>query len=260
MNDILAELTAMRRQDAIAQESRFSYRDILRTLGDVPPAIDFGAPFKRRDGEIHVIAELKKASPSAGMIREDFHPLELAEELTDAGASALSVLCEPHRFLGSEDNLRRIRAITPLPILYKDFISTRYQIAEARMAGADAVLLIAAALNDADLVALKAHAHELGMSVLCETHSAREIERAVNLDFKIIGVNCRDLRDFSTDGRMFAELVRQIPRSCVKIAESGLESREDVEAAKAAGADGFLIGTALMRAPRPGLKLKELAR
>lgn len=255
--DILQELMDMRRADAFEQERRFSYRDILRTLGDVPPAIDFGAPFKVRNG-VHIIAELKAASPSEGVIRPDFHPLELAEELTDAGAAALSVLCEPHRFQGSEDNLRRVRRITELPILCKDFISTRYQIAEARMAGADAVLLIAAALNDADLVALKVHAHELGMSVLCETHTAKEIERAVNLEFKIIGVNCRDLKDFSTDSRVFADLVRQIPKSIVKIAESGMHTREDIQAAKEAGANGFLVGTALMRETRPGLKLKEL--
>ena len=257
--NILQELMAQRRADAFEQESRFSYRDILRTLGDVPPAVDFGAPFKVKTG-VHIIAELKAASPSEGVIRLDFHALELAEELDDAGASALSVLCEPRRFLGSETNLRRVRQVTDKPILCKDFISTRYQIAEARMSGADAVLLIAAALNDADLVALKAHAHELGMSVLCETHTAKEIERAVNLEFKIIGVNCRDLTDFSTDGRVFAELVRQIPRSCVKIAESGMHTREDIQAAKEAGANGFLVGTALMREARPGLKLKELMR
>lgn len=257
--NILEELTELRRRDAYEQEKRFSYRDILRTLGDVPPAIDFMAPFRKKRG-IHVIAELKQASPSEGMIREDFHAVELAEELDNAGASALSVLCEPHKFLGSEDNLRRVRRITNLPILCKDFISTRYQVAEARMAGADAVLLIAAALNDADLVALKAYAHDLGMSVLCETHTAKEVERAVNLEFRMIGVNSRDLTDFTTDGRVFAELVKTIPRSVVKIAESGMHSREDIMAAKEAGADGFLVGTALMRAARPGLKLRELTR
>lgn len=257
--NILEELTELRRRDAYEQEKRFSYRDILRTLGDVTPAIDFMAPFRKKRG-IHVIAELKQASPSEGMIREDFHAVELAEELDNAGASALSVLCEPHKFLGSEDNLRRVRRITNLPILCKDFISTRYQVAEARMAGADAVLLIAAALNDADLVALKAYAHDLGMSVLCETHTAKEVERAVNLEFRMIGVNSRDLTDFTTDGRVFAELVKTIPRSVVKIAESGMHSREDIMAAKEAGADGFLVGTALMRAARPGLKLRELTR
>lgn len=259
MNDILAELCAQRQADAFEHERRFPYRDILRTLGDVPPALDFLAPFKRRRG-VHIIAELKKASPSEGMIRKDFHPLELAEELVDAGASALSVLCEPRRFLGSEEYLRRVRMVADVPILCKDFISTRYQVAEARMAGADAVLLIVAALNDADLAALRAYANELGMVALCETHTAKEVERAVNLEFKMIGVNCRDLRDFSVDGRVFAELVAQIPRSCVKIAESGMHTREDIIAAQAAGANGFLVGTALMRAERPGLKLKELMK
>lgn len=257
MKDILNELIELRKADAIERERRFSYRDILRTLGDVPEALDFVAPFKRRRGT-HIIAELKKASPSEGIIRRDFHPLELAEELVDAGAAALSVLCEPHKFLGSEEYLRRVRMVADVPILCKDFISTRYQVAEARMAGADAILLIAAALTDADLAALRAYANELGMAALCETHTAKEVERAVNLDFKTIGVNCRDLRDFSVDGRVFAELVAQIPRSAVKIAESGMHTREDILAAQAAGANGFLVGTALMRADRPGLKLKEL--
>ncbi len=258
MNDKLKELFSMRRKDAEDQERRFSYRDILRTLGDVPPAIDFGAPFKRRDAATRIIAEIKKADFPNGVIRDDFHAIELGEELSDAGASALSVAVEPHVHLGSEDNFRRIRSVSSLPILYKDCISSRYQIAEARMAGADAIELVAAVLNDADLVALKAHAHELGMSVLCVAESAKEIERALNLEFKIIGVVCRDRKTGAFDARKFAELVQQLPRSIVKIAMGGIESREDVEAAKAAGADAILVGAALMRSPRPGLKLREL--
>lgn len=258
MNDKLEELFHLRRKDAEEQERRFSYRDILRTLGDVPPPVDFGAPFKRRDSATRIIAEIKKADLFNGVVRGDFHAIELGEELSDAGASALSIAVEPRSYLGSEDNFRRIRSVSSLPLLYKDCISSRYQIAEARMSGADAIELVASVLNDADLVALKAHAHELGMSVVCITGSDKEIERVVNLDFKIVGIVCRDPKTGAFDARKFAGLVQLLPRSNVKIAMGGIESREDVVSAKAAGADAILAGAALMRAPRPALKLREL--
>lgn len=246
----------MRRADALERESSVPYGEVLRRLEKAAPPRDFAAAF-RGDG-IHVIAELKKASPSEGMIREDFRPAELAEELEGAGAAALSVLCEPHRFLGSEEYLRTARQVVDLPMLYKDFITTRYQVAEARAAGADCILLIAAALDDAALVALRAHARELGMAALVETHDEHEIRRAVELDCEIIGVNCRDLRNFKTDTSLIRDLIGTIPQSCIRIAESGMHTANAVREARAAGADGFLVGTALMRSPRPGQKLKEL--
>lgn len=238
--NILEELTELRRQD-VAREEKVR---------------DFAAAFSGPG--LHVISELKKASPSKGLIREDFRPADLARELTDAGAAALSVLAEPHKFLGGEENVRIARANTDLPILFKDFVSTRYQILRARACGADAVLLIAAVLGDVEMSDLLSYARSLGMEALVETHTEDEISRAVGVGAKIIGVNCRDLKTFHTDPSITAGLIRLIPEGVVRIAESGMRSKEDLRLLRAAGADGFLIGEALMREPSPGAKLKEL--
>lgn len=250
MNDILEELTAARRRDAELREAEVPFAEMMRRAEETPTPRAFI--------ENGIIAELKRASPSEGMIREDFRPVELAKELEVAGAAALSVLCEPHRFLGSEDYLKAVRAVVDVPILYKDFLSTRYQVAAARAAGADAVLLIAAVLDDAMLKDLLGFAHGLGLSALVETHDEGEIARAVQAGARIVGVNCRNLRNFSTDVSLLESLVGRIPRQCVRVAESGMHTAEAIRRAKAAGADGFLVGTALMRAERPGEKLKDL--
>ena len=238
--NILEELTELRRQDVARAEK----------------VRDFAAAFSGPG--LHVISELKKASPSKGLIREDFRPADLARELTDAGAAALSVLAEPHKFLGGEENMRIARANTDLPILFKDFVSTRYQILRARACGADAVLLIAAVLGDVEMSDLLSYARSLGMEALVETHTEDEISRAVGVGAKIIGVNCRDLKTFHTDPSITAGLICLIPEGVVRIAESGMRSKEDLRLLRAAGADGFLIGEALMREPSPGAKLKEL--
>ena len=256
MKDILVELTELRREDAALREKEIPLADMLRRADAAPAPRDFAAAFTGPD--VHVIAELKKASPSEGLIRGDFRPVELARELAAAGAAALSVLCEPHRFLGGEEYLTAVRKVVGIPLLYKDFVSTRYQVAAARAAGADAVLLIAAVLDDATLRDLLDFAHGLGMSALVETHDGREIDRAVQAGARIVGVNCRDLRDFSTDVSLLETFVGRIPRPCLRIAESGMRTADDLRRAKAAGADGFLVGTALMRAEKPGEKLKEL--
>ena len=255
-NDILEELSALRRADAKARETSVPLAEMMRRAADAPAARDFAAAFAGEGA--HVIAELKRASPSEGMIREDFRPVELARELVGAGAAALSVLCEPHRFLGSEEYLRAVRADVDIPILYKDFVTTRYQVAAARAAGADAVLLIAAVLDDAALADLLGLARSLGMEALVETHDAEEIARAVSCGAKVIGVNCRNLRTFSTDVSLLEALVGKIPAGRVRIAESGMHTADAVARAKAAGADGFLVGTALMRAEHPGEKLQEI--
>lgn len=238
--NILEELTELRRQDVARAEK----------------VRDFAAAFSGPG--LHVISELKKASPSKGLIREDFRPADLARELTDAGAAALSVLAEPHKFLGGEESVRIARANTDLPILFKDFVSTRYQILRARACGADAVLLIAAVLGDVEMSDLLSYARSLGMEALVETHTEDEISRAVGVGAKIIGVNCRDLKTFHTDPSITAGLIRLIPEGVIRIAESGMRSKEDLRLLRAAGADGFLIGEALMREPSPGAKLKEL--
>ena len=256
MSDILEELTALRREDAAIREKGMPFDELMRLADAMPPALDFAAAFRGRG--TGVIAELKKASPSEGLIREDFRPPELARELEDAGASALSVLCEPHRFLGGEEYLKAVRKVVSLPILYKDFISTPYQIAAARVAGADAVLLIAAVLDDAALSGLLALARSLGLAALVETHDACEIDRAVESGARMIGVNCRNLRNFTCDTGLIESLIGRIPRPCLRIAESGMHTRDAVLRARAAGADGFLVGTALMRSPSPREKLREL--
>ena len=238
--NILEELTELRRQDVARAEK---VRDFAAAFSGPGP---------------HVISELKKASPPKGSIREDFRPADLARELTDAGAAALSVLAEPHKFLGGEENVRIARANTDLPILFKDFVSTRYQILRARACGADAVLLIAAVLGDVEMSDLLSYARSLGMEALVETHTEDEISRAVGVGAKIIGVNCRDLKTFHTDPSITAGLIRLIPEGVIRIAESGMRSKEDLRLLRAAGADGFLIGEALMREPSPGAKLKEL--
>ena len=238
--NILEELTELRRQDVARAEK----------------VRDFAAAFSGPG--LHVISELKKASPSKGLIREDFRPADLARELTDAGAAALSVLAEPHKFLGGEENVRIARANTDLPILFKDFVSTRYQILRARACGADAVLLIAAVLGDVEMSDLLSYARSLGMEALVETHTEDEISRAGGVGATIVGVNCRDLKTFHTDPSITAGLIRLIPEGVIRIAESGMRSKEDLRLLRAAGADGFLIGEALMREPSPGAKLKEL--
>ena len=258
MEDILEELTRARRLDAAIREKEIPFGEMVRRAAAAPAPRDFIGAF-RDSGTPRVIAELKRASPSEGMIREDFRPLELAKELEAAGAAALSVLCEPHRFLGNEDYLSAVRGEVGLPLLYKDFLSTRYQVAAARAAGADAVLLIAAVLDDATLSDLLAFARELGLAALVETHDENEIARAVHAEARMIGVNCRNLRNFSTDVSLLESLVAKIPAGRVRIAESGMHTHEAICRAREAGADGFLVGTALMHAPSPGGKLKELA-
>jgi len=257
MTDILLDLSARRRADAEERAKTTPYEALLNEARNAPAPRGFAAAL-RRQGGVNIIAELKRASPSEGMIREDFRPCELAKDLTRAGAVALSVLCEPHRFLGGEDYLRRVRDVTDLPLLYKDFITTPYQVVAARAAGADAVLLIAAVLDDKRLAELLALARELKLDALVETHDETEIARAVRLGCDIIGVNCRNLRTFETDVSRLERFIALIPPHVVRVAESGMHDRAAIDAAHRAGADAFLVGTALMRHKNPGQKLQEL--
>ena len=248
MKNILEELAALRLADAEEREKTVPLAEMEHRAAAAP------APRRFKGG---VIAELKRASPSEGMIRGDFKPVELARSFEAAGASAISVLCEPHRFLGSEEYLRAVREVTDLPLLYKDFISSEYQIAAARAAGADMVLLVAATLKGARLAELARYALSTGMEPLVETHDAEEIGRAVDSGARIIGVNCRDLRDFSTDVSLFGKLLGEIPADRLRVAESGMRTAQDVSAAHKAGAGAFLAGTALMRSGDPAAVLRE---
>jgi len=207
---------------------------------------------------IAVIAELKKASPSKGLIRADFPPAALAHELESAGATALSVLTDQEFFQGSLKNLEAASAAVKIPCLRKDFIVHEFQLLEARAHSADAVLLIVAALSQADLVAFSRCARATGLDVLCEVHDADELDRALAAGCDLIGVNTRDLRTFIVDLNTAFRLAEKFPANIVRVAESGIHSSADVASLRAAGYHAFLIGESLMRAPRPGEALKEL--
>jgi len=256
MADILQELCALRLADAVEAERAIPRAELERRAAAAPDPLDFAAAFRGRDGA-RVIAELKKASPSKGLIRPNFNYLECAEELQEAGAAALSVLCEPHRFLGSADYLRAVRPIAKIPLLFKDFISSEYQLLEARASGADAALLIVAALSPERLAELLAFAHRIGLQALVETHDASEIRMAADAGADCIGVNSRNLRDFSMHVADAFALLREVPADRVRIAESGITGPEDVRAAREAGANGLLVGESLMRAEHPGRRLAD---
>lgn len=217
-----------------------------------PPARSFRAALPG------VIAEVKKASPSKGLIRADFRPVELARELEGAGAAALSVLTEPNYFLGSVDYLRDVAKSVKIPCLRKDFIFDDYQLREARELGASAVLLIAAMLDQSTLVRLAENARSYGLDVLGEAHDADEVKRLLDSPATLIGVNARNLKNFSTDLSRVAALLALVPPERCPVAESAITCAADIVRLREAGARGFLIGETLMRAPHPGEKLKEL--
>jgi indole-3-glycerol phosphate synthase len=214
---------------------------------------------KGSDG-IAVIAELKKASPSKGLIRAAFDPEGLARELEAAGAACLSVLTDEEFFQGSLENLRRASAAVRIPCLRKDFIIDEFQIFEARANSADAVLLIVAALSQAELVALSRSARAHGLDVLCEVHDEDELQRALDAGCDLIGVNTRDLRTFQVDLDTALRLAEKFPAGIVRVAESGIHFAQDVQRIRAAGFDAILVGESLMRAERPGEALQALLR
>lgn len=215
----------------------------LRAVGETGPAI---------------IAEIKKASPSKGLIRSEFRPAMLAKTLESAGAAALSVLTDEEFFQGSLADLEAASQVVKIPCLRKDFILDSFQILEARAAGADAILLIVAAHTDATLCDLGDEAHGMGLDVLCEAHTAEEIDRAVQMGFEIIGINSRDLRNFTVRTESLEELLEKLPAKALKVAESGIRTAEDIARLRAAGYDAFLIGEALMRQPEPAATLALL--
>lgn len=207
---------------------------------------------------VSVIAELKKASPSKGLIRADFKPAQLARELEACGASALSVLTEEEFFQGSLQNLQTASAAVTIPCLRKDFMVDEFQLLEARAHAADAVLLIVAALSPAELLALSQAAREHHLDVLCEVHDADELQRALDAGLDLIGVNSRDLRTFKVDLDTAFRLASKFPANVVRVAESGIHSPADVQHLRAAGYTAFLIGESLMRAQHPGEALRAL--
>jgi len=212
---------------------------------------------KSRDG-IALIAELKKASPSKGLIRADFYVEELSRDLEGAGAAALSVLTDAQFFQGSLENLRKASSAVKIPCLRKDFIVDEFQLLEGRANSADAVLLIVAALNPDELLRLATGARSHGLDALCEVHDEDELQRALDTGCDLIGVNTRDLRTFNVDPETAFRLAEKLPQNVLRVAESGIRASADIARLRAAGYHAFLIGETLMRAERPGEMLREL--
>ena len=239
-------------------------RTPMRMLGERAEAQaaprGFAAALRSRiaAGEPAVVAELKKASPSKGVLREDFDPDRIARDYAAGGAAALSVLTDETFFQGADRHLAQARAGSGLPVLRKDFVIDAYQVYEARALGADCILLIVAALGDAHLNELAGLAVHLGMDVLVEVHDASELERAAHLESPLLGINNRDLRTFETTLDTTLDLLDRIPAGRTVITESGIHTRTDVARMRAAGVHGFLVGEAFMRAERPGARLREL--
>jgi indole-3-glycerol phosphate synthase len=207
-----------------------------------------------------IIAEIKRASPSAGLICEDFDPMRIAKEYQDAGAAVLSVITEAKHFRGGLEILARLRWSTKIPLLRKDFLIDPYQILEARQAGADAVLLIAALLDAPALRQMRESAERYGMDALVEVHNESELQRALDSGATVIGVNNRDLRTFEVSLDVSLNLARMMPKGILTVAESGIRTKDDIGRLSDAGYRGFLVGEHLMRSASPGAALKELLR
>lgn len=258
MTTILDDLAASARERVAALKLRRSMADMKAMAEDSPAPVNL--PFERalsRDG-MSFICECKKASPSKGVIDDDYRYLDIAEEYETAGADAISVLTEPTRFLGSSEHLREISHAVSVPCLRKDFTVDPYMIYEARWLGASAVLLICSILSDGELSDHLALCAELGLSALVEAHDDREIATAVSCGARVIGVNNRDLKDFSVDVGHSARLRSMVPRGVLFVAESGIRDAADVQRMSECGADAVLVGETLMRAQHKGAALAAL--
>ncbi|PYU28054.1 MAG: indole-3-glycerol phosphate synthase TrpC [Acidobacteria bacterium] len=253
---ILSRIIESRRAE-VARRQRIMPETVLRiAAGKADAPRDFAGALARDN--VNVIAEIKKASPSAGVLRREFEPAALARAFEQAGAAALSVLTEEENFQGVLAHLRDARAAVALPVLRKDFMVDRWQVWEARAANADSFLLIAAALHDTALTELLALGRELGMEAVVEVHTAEELERVLAMGARIIGVNNRNLHTLEVRLETSLELVEMIPDDRIAVSESGLRSAEDLRQLRAAGFDAFLIGESLMREALPGAALGRL--
>ncbi len=257
---ILAKILARKEEEVAERRARVSEAALLEQARGQEAPRGFIQALNRTiaDGDPAVIAEIKKASPSRGVIREDFQPADIARAYAEAGASCLSVLTDADYFQGREDDLIAARGACSLPVIRKDFIVDGYQVSEARAIGADCILLIVAALDDARMQDLYRQARELGMDVLVEVHDALELERALTLDLSLVGINNRDLRSFETSLDTTFQLLSRIPERVTAITESGINTRGDVEHMREYNVNGFLVGEAFMREEDPGAALRRL--
>jgi indole-3-glycerol phosphate synthase len=258
--DILARILDWKRQEVVLARRRVSLDDLRRQVRDLPPTRSFWQALQQGDFQrgTRIIAEIKKASPSAGLIRQDFDPIAIAVTYARHGAAAISVLTDNKFFQGELAFLEQVRQHVEVPLLRKDFVVDPYQLYEARVHGADAALLIAAALDVPVLTELTALSFELGLEPLVEVHTAAELEKALACSCRLIGINNRDLHTFHTDVATTLNLLPQVPAGYVVVSESGLRDRETIMRLEAQGAGAFLIGESLMRESDFGPKLDAL--
>lgn len=260
--DILKQILAAKADEVERRRSDRSLDELKAIVGDLPPARDFAGELKIRAAASAdaVIAEIKRASPSAGIIRRDFDPASIAQSYQAGGASCLSVLTDEGFFGGQSAFLVEARKACRLPVLRKDFIIDPWQVIETRAIGADAVLLIVAALSDDQLAELSGLGRELGLAVLVEVHDEREMERALAVPGDLVGINNRDLHRFVTDLDTTLRLAPMVPENRLVISESGIHTPADIQRLQGAGVGAFLIGESLMRQPDPGAALARMVQ
>ena len=260
MTDILDRILARKVEEIAERKARTPLRELVARIGDLPDTRGFAAAIEARieEGDAAVIAEVKKASPSKGIIRANFDPAAIARSYAVGGATCLSVLTDADFFQGHEEYLVQTRAACALPVLRKDFTIDPYQVHEARAIGADCILLIVAALDDDALLELALLAAELDLDVLVEVHDADELERALAVPAPLIGVNNRNLRTFEVSLDTSLDLRRGLRDGRVLVSESGIATRDDVARLRAAGIHAFLVGETFMRADEPGDALAQL--
>lgn len=257
---ILENILARKREEITARSSACSLAEMKSRCHDLEAPRGFIKSIQRRvdKGQVAVIAEVKKASPSAGVIREDFRPDWIAQRYHAAGAACLSVLTDHDFFQGHEDYLQQARAACPLPVIRKDFTIDEWQVWESRWLGADAILLIMAALGDDQYYKLYSCARDAGLDVLVEVHNEEELQRALAVQPPLLGINNRDLHRFQTDLATSERLMPKIPVSSLVVGESGIHTHADIQRLRRAGIHTFLIGEAMMRADDPGQALADL--
>ncbi|WP_226801519.1 indole-3-glycerol phosphate synthase TrpC [Alkalilimnicola sp. S0819] len=259
--NVLKKILDRKAEEVAERSSVLSREALMRQMAEqAPPLRGFRSALQRRieAGAPAVIAEVKKASPSKGLLREDFDPAEIARSYERGGAACLSVLTDEDFFQGADAYLQQARAACTLPVLRKDFVIDTYQIYEARMLGADCILLIVAALGDALLKELYDCARGIGLDVLVEVHDAEELQRALALEPELLGINNRDLRNFHTDIDTTLRLKSRVPAHSLLVTESGIATAEEVAMMREAGVHGFLVGESFMVAPEPGERLRQL--
>jgi indole-3-glycerol phosphate synthase len=258
--DILKKIIRRKQEEVAERQRTTSLAEQEQYAAQADPARGFVAAIEKRlaESQSAVIAEIKKASPSKGVMRDPFVPAEIARSYEQGGATCLSVLTDVDFFQGSDEYLQQARGACSLPVLRKDFMIDPYQVYEARAIGADCILLIVAALNDDVMQELSNVAQRIGMDVLVEVHDADELERALSLNTRLIGINNRDLRNFETHLETTLELLESIPEDRIVVTESGIHTPADVKRMRDNGVHTFLVGEAFMVADEPGEKLRDL--